>query len=59
MGYLGIFLSQIWFKVAEKGKGDSHNGLGDKLAELESVWNLLILLKLKLFAESTVDKGKS
>ena len=49
MGYLGIFLSQIWFKVAEKGKGDSHNGLGDKLAKLEFVWNQLILLKLKTF----------
>ena len=49
MGYLGIFLSRIWFKVAEKGKGDSHNGLGDKLAELGFVWNLLILLKLKTF----------
>ena len=33
-------------------KNHNHDYLG-------SVWNSLILLKLKIFAESTVDKDKS
>ena len=36
-------------KAAEKGKCDSHNGLGDKLVDLGSIWDPLILLKFKIF----------
>ena len=42
-------------KAAEKGKWDSHNGLGDKLAELGAG----VLLSTKSTVEKRKSKGKS
>ena len=43
---------KVWMGLNPKTKQQKQDFLG-------FVWNPFILLKLKLFAESTVDKGKS